>query len=401
MVGYHHTIIAPQHNIHYFNDITASLFSMAIPRKVLKDFFEQANEQLESLEIDGVLTPSMIRSLLLEKQLEVLHQIVMEHNARSSSTSTLEELDVQEALKTIPGTDKLLVELSKQLEETARFTYAKLTLYAACHRILDPTLRDQRKLQSSGSINRTDLMEFLAICRTGVKLSCVQKWLSTQTDTIFSDLPTPSSSSKSTTSPQERLKEVQALFLGELGYDADFVQAEIKRIFFSAGSSEFSDDQELSDTFTLTMTAMSEALRNATTQASVTQFSDIDKGGVTRVVGIDYLDDVDARSPQRQAIVEQDEEQQRQFLRMASQTASLQQEILQELMSLNEQERTARITEAKRVSEDILHRIMQEAPSQRIQILTSIDEPTKRLMAMHKLWESAAAAEIKERIISE
>jgi hypothetical protein len=140
------------------------------------------------------------------------------------------------------------------------------------------------------------------------------------------------------------------------------------------------------------------AITNANIEASKTNFSDLDKGGTTRVVGVEYSEKVldssgevvdPSPSGQAMAMEEHTEEQQRQQLQVASQAAAMQQEILGELLAMSDVNRNKCLADAERASKDFLIRVMAKPPGpERIEILQSIDAPTQRLMVMHKLWEA-------------
>ena len=81
---------------------------------------------------------------------------------------------------------------------------------------------------------------------------------------------------------------------------------------------------------------------------------------------------------------QQSEEEQKNQLRLASQAAVLQQEILGELLSLPEHERNNKLEEAEHVSQDFMQQVQTLPPGpERIEFLRSVDAPTSRLLAMH------------------
>jgi hypothetical protein len=85
----------------------------------------------------------------------------------------------------------------------------------------------------------------------------------------------------------------------------------------------------------------------------------------------------------------EDEEFQKQQLRMASQATVLQQELLEQLQSMNEQDRDQLLEQAAQVSHDFLQQATNLPPGQeRISFLRSINPETSRLLAMHKLWST-------------
>jgi hypothetical protein len=98
-------------------------------------------------------------------------------------------------------------------------------------------------------------------------------------------------------------------------------------------------------------------------------------------------------APRKEAIAEQGQNEQRRELEMARDAAALQQNILRELESMNEEERTATLETAKQVNNDFLQRAMEIPPGpDRIAFMRSIDWETQRKLLMHKLWTSMLAA---------
>jgi len=392
-----------------------------VPVSVLKTFLEGAKTEIESLKIERIMSPPMIRGLLLERQGAVLERVVADYNnSTKSSGNNKKSLPsitvpmVQKALKNIKDTnddddgddndvDNSLVKASQEMNEAARLAYARLLLYSACRKQSEQSLREQMALNASDSIERKDLMDLFALCQTAIRLPFVKEHI-IKGSKMFADIEPHEDLTRvvegvADIPPQKRLERIQRLFLGELGYDAEFGTQEIKRIFFNpTKSNEFTGDLELFDTFSKTMTAMQASINEATVQASISKFSDVNSGGVTRVVAVDYSErDDDVGTPHRQIMKEQNEEQQRQQFRVASQAAALQQQILNEILSMPEDIRQMKLAEAERVSKDFLERVMRKPPGpERVEVLRSIDEPTQRLMAMHKLWEAHVASKNTE-----
>lgn len=380
---------------------------------VLQRYLESAKDDLESVLLESPLSPPLVRSLLLERQKATLERVVMEYNSQHKEESTSFSVttdDVQGALRNIKEDDnnKSLLEASRDLDETARLTYARLVLYSSCRRETEQqSLRDQiMTLKASGSMERKDLIDFFALCQTCVRLPFVMNHIA-KGEPLFEDIVDQNNRSSTdkdvdsvTTLPQHRLEHLQRLLLKEFGYDPHFGVEEVKRIFFSKESNEFTGDAELFDMCHKTTEKMQAVLSNANIQASMSSFSDLDKGGVTRVVAVDYSEKmVDAsgnvidEGPRREIMAEQTEEDQRQQLHVASKAAALQKEILGELLAMSKSDRNIKLAEAERVSNAFLRLVAEKPPGpQRIQVLRSIDEPTQRLLAMHKLWQGYVAS---------
>jgi hypothetical protein len=357
------------------------------PSSVVQNFLEDAIKEIKSLRLDRPSSTIEIRSILLEQQSSVLESVLVDYNDKYTSHVTTAE--VQEALKTIK--DPSLSDLAQELNEVARLTYARLVLMSGCLQESQQTLKEKMSLKASGSIERKALMDLFALCQTAVRLPMVQEHL-VKGGALFEGVvqaPVP-------IIPQKRLERVQCMFLVALGYDPDFGTEEIKRIFLSQDTNEFAGDTELTDTFSSTVSTMHVAITNANIEASKTNFSDLDKGGTTRVVAVEYSEKVLDSSgkvvdptPSGQSMEEHTEEQQRQQLHVASQAAAMQQEILGELLAMSESDRKKCLSDAERASKDFMIRVMAKPPGpERIEILQSIDAPTQRLMVMHKLWEA-------------
>jgi hypothetical protein len=87
------------------------------------------------------------------------------------------------------------------------------------------------------------------------------------------------------------------------------------------------------------------------------------------------------------------EEEKKRQIRLASEAAMLQQEILGQLLNMSEHERNDQLQEAERVSEEFMKRAMQLPPGQeRIDFLRSIDPHTSKQLAMHNLWKGTLDA---------
>ena len=367
-----------------------------VPAIVLRDFLSSAKEELKSLKVDKPRSPASIRLILLECQQDVLERVVAKHNSelKKSYLPPVSVGQVEVALKDLREDE--LINLSREMNETARLVYAKLVLYSASRSVGEQRLQDQMKLTASGRMQRKDLMELFALCQAAVRLPLVKEHVMNGTQ-LFDDLD--QDEGFKTAMPQKRLERIQRLFLVALGYDADFGTLEIKRIFLSPESSELTGDQELFENFGKTVSAQRALITHASVQDSLSKYSDVGSGGFTRVVAVDYSEKwVDSNGTVHddshgQTMEEHVEERQRQNLRVASQAAALQQKLLKELLAMEEEERKVRLAEADRASKDFIQEVMSKPPGpERIQALRSVDESTQRLLAMHKLWEAHVAA---------
>ena len=287
------------------------------------------------------------------------------------------------------------------MNEAARLAFCRLVLYSQCHADM-PASTDTMMMITSGVMERSDILEFCGLCQTAVRLPNVQRHLR-DGSALFDDkvANAPTKSAETTMFPQKRLEAIQRHFLRALGYDPDHGTREIQRIFFGA-SDEYADDKILMDTFRTLVSTMNSAITNATLHAQQRAFSDQDEGGVTRVVSVSYSEKlvdaasgeaVEAAVPEGQRMEQQAEAQQQARLKVAREAAALQQEILGELLALRDEERAAKLAQAKQVADDVLKQAMElPAGAERIVFLRSVDSQTQRLMAMHKLWESMVAS---------
>jgi hypothetical protein len=192
-----------------------------------------------------------------------------------------------------------------------------------------------------------------------------------------------------------------------MGWHPEFLTIELGRIFVEKDESiELSNDDHLSTVFQQLVQQMQISIRTASlrmqNQQQAQLLSDIDEGGNTRVVSVQYSEfELSADGTLREAVGRHaplftltidsqqmsDEEKKRQ-IRLASEAATLQQEILGELFSMSEHERKDRLDEAERVSVEFMNQVTQLPPGQvRIDFLQSVDPHTSKQLAMHKLWK--------------
>jgi hypothetical protein len=362
---------------------------------------------------------------VLDQQRTILYRTVAHYQQHSSNTTITAER-VQERLAKMKQESNVSTEVQQAMqtmEEAARLAVCKLVLYSECHRQDDDANNNQRKitLQKDGRLDRSRLLEFIALCQTAVKLHCVKQHLIDGLP-LFEDVPKQRNKNDDDQKeeptamrfPQMRLERIQRLLSQAVGWDPDFTTKEMRRIFLE-GNNEYSNDQQVLDLFQQLVMQMNTAVTNASLQASEQQLSDMDKGGVTRVVSVQYSEVAvnpntntsepgdngssssstwNANAPTKLSIDPQlSQEEQKRQIRMASNAAALQQALLGELFSLRERDRNSKLDEAKAASEDFLKTVMSLPPGQdRVAFLQSIDPHTSRLLAMHKLWTSMLAA---------
>jgi hypothetical protein len=396
---------------------------MTVPDDLLLSFFREASKALLELDYQRELVEGQkydiadCRRCLLDKQKSVLNRSVAEYEQydATATTSMLLSVDhVQARLGTLKHElstlSPSLIEAMRNMDESARLALCKLVLYSECR----PTRNNNnnsndRSLQTTGTLDRSRLLEFIALCQTAVKLECVKTHLVDGTP-LFEDLVGASSSSQTNGDeeptamkfPQARMERIQQLFSKAVGWDPDLTTQELRRIFSKPETSEYSKDAEMLNLFQQLVTTMNAAVAQASSLQQK-QLSDKHKGGVTRVVSVQYseIDVNDQGKPlasgnsnkaPTKVYRELSEDEQKQQIRMASQATVLQQELLDEMLNLSEDQRNVRLEEAKRASDKFIQQVMTlPAGRERITFLQSVDSHTSRLLATHKLWTSMLA----------
>jgi hypothetical protein len=213
--------------------------------------------------------------------------------------------------------------------------------------------------------------------------------------------------------PAERLQEIQQMILRAIGYESDHATNEIKRMLHSNTDnvSEFLDDAEVTNA----VSQMSNTINELLSRAAIQSTNDIffngqHSDGFTRVVSVTYseklIDGVTGKeigicslepglSPSSEIMEHSDgcdDEKKKEELLLARDTSRLKQEILAELLMMRDEERDAKLRDAKIVTNTLLSQALTlPHGSDRIIYLQSISEHEKRLMMMHKLWNSMLA----------
>ena len=351
-----------------------------VPSALLIDFFESSTSALNECRLVGedlleILTLSDLRKRVLQIQKTCLDQVISRFDGVHSE-------DVQHALR-----NKLPAAVSdKDMNEAARRAFCRLVLHHECYwegRECD------RHLIRSGKIERSDLLEFLGLCNTSVKLHETSTHLAGGAPLfgVEGTLALPRFAS-------ERMERIQRLLMTALGYEADFGTEEIKRIFFTpAVQNEFTGDEELEEQFVLLLNNMQVAITNAMLQES--NLSDRDEGGFTKVLSVTYSEKVvspdqinegqSIGAPRQQETTSRGDLSQ--DLAMARDAATLQQAILGQLMLMNEDAREEALHEAKEVNDSFMKKVMEiPAGPERINFMRSIDTQTQQQLLRHKIW---------------
>jgi hypothetical protein len=372
---------------------------MSVPESILREFFVRATSALQQLRGDEPVSLPESRALALSCQRTCLDEVVTAYNTNNETSALLSCNTVLVELKTLQNATKEIVIAKEQMEDAARHAVCRLALFSQCQWEANG---NRPKLKTSGALSRQELVEFIALCDVAVNLPNVRKHL-TSGSPLFEDIHL--SAADATIFPQKRLESIQRLLMKSIGYDPDHGTAEIQRIFFSGTQNEFSNDEELHKLVTRMSFNMSAAIQNTTIQSMDGLLNDQNNGGCTRVVSVDYSETLIDEStgqviadptcsrneaPLLQTMEGQaNERDEKQQWSVARETSRLHQEILGELLSMDDDERTHTLDQAKRASETFLERLA-EIPKgpERIEFVQSMDLSTQRLLVMDKLWSS-------------
>ncbi|KAL7561188.1 hypothetical protein ACA910_004115 [Epithemia clementina (nom. ined.)] len=448
---------------------------MVDDEELLSTFLHRAIESLHGIEIDSSLSRPEIRSLLLDVQLSTLSSVVFDYNdkqlgAQKSSNSSegnhrsrsdrpICVEDVHARLKTLTNyggntqASPQLLKLANDMNEAARLTFARLVLFSGlassnvdCPPPTSSSDDSQTNdLQNSGQLQRKDILEFCGLCQSALRLPTVIKHLQTGAPMFRDQVQLKQTMDTSSWLPHERMRRIQSILFQCLGYEPGFAHAKLKRLVLlshdepqdqGAGASSYNDDDhddiasdaQVLDAIKDMMSAIHVVITHAnnynnnltttTTTITTSNLSDIDEGGVTRVVGVEYSEKIidpstgqiieeepapGGSAPKRESMTEheppeeeeewnqqQEQQQQQQQQKQQNQVqvaaACLQNEIYQELLQMSDTERTRTLEEAETVTQQFLTEAASKPPMDRIEFLRSIDPSTQRLMIMRKLW---------------
>jgi hypothetical protein len=425
---------------------------MIVPDDLLLAFFRESTSRLNEIDPEAAVVATATensdgdgdshldladcRRCVLNHQKLVLKEVTyqfqkQQHNNgnnggnSASDNCIISPTQVQERLGRLQHEPDLSPELKAAMEDmndAARVGVCKLVLYT------EEATTSSRNLQDEGRLERTKMMEYFVLCKASIQLQCVVKFLSmTGGDLIFGkeeEEPTAernsdntfenkkSSSSAVMLFPQSRLEYVQRLLAKGMGWDPVFVTSELRKIFVEKpGDIDYGYyDNEVMVLFQQLVEQMTIAIRMATLHVRSKQdtelLNDLGKGGNTRVVSVQYSEfEVDQygtkiesknNAPEKGIDERQQlltEEEQKQQLRLASEAAMLQQTILGELLTMDEDERNHTLNEAAEASRKFMEEVMALPMGQeRIDFVRSVDAATQRKLAMHKLWNGMLQA---------
>ena len=415
--------------------------STSVPDEILVEFLRQAADTLDNqTQLESPAhSLAEVRQMLLSQQTACLQAVVEQFSGEMEGlTVDLVQKALRQSSPSSIGTPRedqagagstssvVLTSMMERMNESARLAFCRLVLYSECLRDGE---KDTRDLQKSGELKDEDVRTFCGLCQAVVKLPSVVTHLRAG-GSIFADLP--QAGETATILPQKRLEYIQRMFLKALGYDPDFATREIKAKFYQDTLHNNEDTMgesspSLQSTFTATVAAMEAALVEATAASTHDTFFAGHHGGktsnddgVTKVVAVSYseklidettgeeiltlsedasprvetMDGKDgAREPQQESAEASRERERREQIRLSQQASLLQQEILGELLTMRDEERDAKLQQAREASQSVLQKAMQLPPGpERIAVLTSVTPETQRLMAMHKVWDGMLAA---------
>jgi len=283
---------------------------------------------------------------------------------------------------------------------------------------------NSRDCISSGivvKLDRSTLLEFCALCTTAIKLPEVEAHLARGIDIFAYEVGKneyvngayfgSEDDSGDGLTAAARVLHLQHMVFCAIGFDPNYGGSEMRRIMTEGESIDGSndndndqDDVELQGAISNFLLNMQAAAKKAMEHEEMNMgLSDRNDGGVTRVVGVRYSEkdittaelaggagttDEDG-APANFRMEEQNEERQREQLKMAAKAANLQQSILDELKSMESGERDAALAKAKETHEQFLAKAMSlEAGAERLAFLQSVTSEQQRLLLMHKLWEA-------------
>jgi hypothetical protein len=283
---------------------------------------------------------------------------------------------------------------------------------------------------NDNSINEMDrqaTLEFCGLCTTAIKIPQVQTYIHTGNMNFLNDLShnenindtttdTTESKVDATISPQQRISHLQQMILCALGYEPSYGGKKIQMQMLTNNHND--DDAELNEafaTFIVTIQETTKEAMNINLQEHKDTLSDEKEGGVTRVVAVNYSEreirsdgrekecancdptpntNTNGEAPSNQRMEEQNEDVQREQMQMAKRAAQLQQSIMNELLSMKEDERKVCLLDAKNAHECFLKDALALPPMERVVFMQNVDAGLQKKLLMYKLWESQGQGRI-------
>lgn len=377
----------------------------SIPTSLLLRFFQEAESALDNYESNEcLLSLEKHRRALLQVQLETLERVVKQHNTTNNDNVTVQQLQV--ALKELPlenNVDETVISAMNGMNEAARQAYCRLVLHDELK--WNSTQSPPRNL-NNGYENMTSkqLQDYAGLVSGVVRLPYVKQHLR-DGSALFDDVPQHKDSLQS---PMKRCEYIQQILLRSIGFEIDFGKLEIERFYREAMEGKLDAElikllEELSSNMTVAIANATMPQDNDNTETTPV-LSDQDEGGFTRVVSVSYSEKIvsaDGKeitttpsAPTLDSMREHADDEQLQQLKMAKQAATLEQAILDGVMSLSENERQAKLKEARQAHEDFMQQAMElPAGPERISFLTSVDPEKQQLLLIYKLWTAKALSQ--------
>ena len=413
-----HTILA------FFEEATNCLKKHPNPETQLKLIQPLANAEANDGS-DNYIVPVSLeqhREYLLNEQIKALENTVSRVSEEKSTSVTAKE--VQEYLRALGANDfseiasdevvqKELTNCMNEMNKEARTAFARSVLWSEMrwmkqepkmyNGLVDFTETKRRlyRKEDGQDMGRKEVLEFCALCSAVVTLEGVETHLESGRE-IFEGGGEGNDAGylvdDRSTAPQ-RIIQLQQTMICAIGFEPTFGGEELHRIMTTDMSGE--KDEELEGalaSFFMTMQAAAKKAMDADINEGLT---DKDEGGVTKVVSVKYSEKTVVKNANGEEIIDindaptharmeqQSDEHQKQQLKVAAQAASMQQSILNEIMSMEDKERIDQLARAKKAHEIFIQEAMALPPGpQRVHFLQNMSKNQQRLMLIHKLWES-------------
>jgi hypothetical protein len=364
------------------------------------------------------------RSYLLKEQIRALEDTVSRVSEEKSTSVTAKE--VQEYLRALGGNNfsgitsdedvqKELIDRMNEMNEEARTAYARSVLWSEMrwmkqepkmHNGLVDFIETKRHLhrkEDGQEMGRKEVLEFCALCSAVVKLEGVKRHLESGRDIFVGDDESNDAEflvdDRSTA--QQRIIQLQQTMICATGFDPTFGGEELHRIMTTDMNGD--GDEELEGALASFVITMQDAATKAMDADSDLHqgLTDKDEGGVTKVISVKYSEKTVMRNANGQEIADntdapthakmeqQSEENQKEQLKVASQAASMQQSILNEILSMEEEERNEQLIRARKAHEIFIQEAMSLPPGpQRVHFFQNMSSSQQKLMLIHKLWEN-------------
>ena len=405
-----------------------------IPASFFFGFFERAKIRMEEYPKDGLklmnddddgfpISLKRHRELLLEEQVLVLKEEVNRYPLSLSFVQNgLRELgqkDTSHIFFQEEEEEERLVKAMEEMNESARLAFARGVLKSEVdwvrHREVQTGSQQMediyahRTLQSSSTADDDHrvirmIMDFCSLCMAAVKIPAVLHHLYHGTDIFKKQNSTNEEMTTTMMMMHQRLASLQNVYFCALGYHPQLGQSELKRFihqYIMINNNNNDDHSSNDDTDIIALQRTLQSFISCMQMVSTNYTNQVTKSndGTTRVVSVSHCEkiihstnkgneEVNASGngpPIRHSIHQ--EEQQKEQMEMAKKAASLQQSILSSFQRMSKEERELELEKAKKVHTNFLSTAMKLPPGpERVNYLQSVDQPTQRLLIIHKLY---------------